>query len=248
MVLEVCLDSLDSALAAQEGGADRIELCSSLAEGGLTPSLGFLETVRQHLSIPIQVMIRPRGGDFCYSELELEVMQRDIEYAKKAGADGVVFGLLNPDGTIAVEATRNLLVLAHPLSVTFHRAFDLTRDPLEALQVLMDLGVNRVLTSGQAASAFEGLELISRLLETAQGQIVIMPGGGVEKYLKAILKTGLQEIHLSGRTKQESPMQFRRGGVSMGSDSAEYSRLITDATRIRQIKKEMVEFSKSIML
>lgn len=239
MVLEVCVDSLDSALAAQAGGADRIELCSSLAEGGLTPSLGFLQVVRKHLSIPIMVMIRPRGGDFCYSEVELEAMQQDIQHAKQAGADGVVFGVLNTDGTIAVKATKALIKLAQPLNVTFHRAFDLTRDPLEALQTLMDLGFERVLTSGQAANAFEGLELISRLLEKAGENIIVMPGGRVEAHLEAILKTGVREVHLSGRTRQESPMQFRRTGITMGLDSAEYTRFVSDSERIRQIKKAM---------
>lgn len=248
MMLEVCVDSLDSALAAQEGGADRIELCSSLAEGGLTPSLGLLEEARSQLHIPIHAMLRPRGGDFCYSPPELMAMQRDLEHFKQAGADGVVLGILEPDGTIAQAATQKLLEQARPLSVTFHRAFDLTRDPFEALEVLLALGVDRLLTSGQAATALEGLGLIRQLLEAAQNRMAIMPGGGVEASLKAILQTGVQEVHLSARSQQESPMRFRRNQVAMGSDSSEYTRLVADAERIRGIKKTILEFSKPILL
>lgn len=232
MLLEICVDSLDSALAAQAGGADRIELCSALSEGGLTPSLGLLETVREHLVIPIQVMIRPRGGDFCYSDLEFRAMRRDIELAKAAGADGVVFGLLQPDGRVDIERTRALLEAARPMSITFHRAFDLTSDPFIALETLIGLGVDRLLTSGQAATAYEGLDLIARLVTRADQRIKIMPGGGVEAHVGEIIEaSGVSEVHCSAR----SPVPSRHPGVSLVGPT----RLVADQGRIRRLKRLM---------
>src|SRR5512146_3272836 len=149
MIYEVCVDSVEGAVAAQQGGAQRVELCDNLVEGGTTPSLGMIRLTRQHIAIALNVIIRPRGGDFFYSPLEFEVMRQDILAAKEAGADGVVIGLLLPDGRVDVERTRALAALARPLSVTFHRAIDLCRDPAEALEELAGLGVDRILTSGR---------------------------------------------------------------------------------------------------
>lgn len=233
--LEVPVDSLESALAARDGGADRIELCGALSEGGLTPSLGLIEAARAHLSIPIHVMIRPRAGDFCYSELELVAMRRDVQLAQNAGCNGVVFGFLNTDGSIDADRTKLLLDAARPLSVTFHRAFDLTPDPLEALQTLIELGADRVLTSGQAGAALEGVDLISELVKAARGRIIVMPGGGVEQGLEEIVqKSGVREVHLSARKTLRSPVQTQTAlEGSLGT------RQIADGKRIAQIKSRL---------
>lgn len=160
-ILEVCVDSVASAIAAQEGGADRVELCANLNEDGTTPSVGMIEVARKNLVIGLQVLIRPRDGNFCYSDLEFETMKKDIAVAHTLGADGVVIGLLNADGMIAFEWTRQLVALARPLSVTFHRAFDVVTGPLKTLEALVDLGIDRVLTAGQAKTALAGLSLLT---------------------------------------------------------------------------------------
>ena len=162
-LLEVCVDSAESAIAAQAGGAARVELCDNLLEGGTTPSAGTIELARKHLNIAMNVIIRPRGGDFDYSDLEFEIMQRDIQVARERGADGVVIGILKPNGTIDKTRTCRLIALARPMSVTFHKAFDVTRDPFEALDTLIEVGVDRVLTSGQEASVIEGLGVVKEL-------------------------------------------------------------------------------------
>jgi copper homeostasis protein len=218
LVFEVCVESLESAIAAERGGADRVELCSDLLEGGLTPSYGLLKAARQALAIRIMTMIRPRGGDFCYSEAELHVMREDLAMAKDLGADGIVFGMLNPEGTIDREATRALLQLARPLPVTFHRAFDMTRDPFEALDTLIDLGVDRVLTSGQEPTVLEGLDLIAALVRRANGRIIVMPGGGItERTIGRIVPAApVREIHFGGGDSVESRMRYRNPRVFMG--------------------------------
>lgn len=238
LVIEVCVDSVESALAAQEGGADRVELCDNLIEGGTTPSVGTMELARQHLTIGLNVMIRPRGGDFCYSDVEFQVMRIDVQAAKQSGADGVVFGILKPDGEIDKERTRELVELARPMSVTFHRAFDMTRDPYEALQDLIDLGIDRVLTSGQENSVLEGLELIADLVQGAAGRIVVMPGGGItERNINMIIAaTHAREAHVLGTMSVESPMLYRNMRPFMGGElrPPEFSRSVTDPNRIRQ--------------
>jgi copper homeostasis protein len=197
LLLEVCVDSVESAIAAQKGGAGRIELCANIASGGITPSAGMITAVRTCLSIGLHVMIRPRGGDFCYSPAEFSVMQRDIIAAKKFGADGVVFGILNSSGSVDVGRTRSLANLAHPLSVTFHRAFDAATDPLRALEEIISIGINRILTSGQAATAVKGVGLIGKLIRQAGPRIIIMPGSGVtEKNVQSIIgRAAVSEIH-----------------------------------------------------
>jgi copper homeostasis protein len=239
LVIEVCVGTVDSALAAQEGGANRVELCDNLLEGGTTPSAGAIALARKHLSIDMNVIIRPRGGDFYYSDLEFAIMQHDIEVAKQHGANGVVIGLLTADGDIDVERTRALVEQARPLSVTFHRAFDMTRDPFAALETLIDLGIDRVLTTGQEDSVIEGLDLVAELVERAAGRIIVMPGGGNERNMaKIVERTGAKEVHVTGTTVLDSPMRFRRTHVFMsgGLHVPEYSREITDPARIRQIR------------
>jgi copper homeostasis protein len=241
LLIEVCVDSLESALAAQAGGADRIELCDNLLEGGTTPSAGTLAIARQRLTIDIMMMIRPRGGDFCYTDAEFESMKYDIGIAKQLGANGVVFGLLNPDGTIDVERTRTLVELARPLSVTFHRAFDVSRDPYGALDALIALGVNRLLTSGQEPSVLEGLELIIELIQRANHRIIIMPGCGftTRNIGKIVAQCGAREVHVTGFAPIESPMQFRNDRVFMGGElrPLEYTRMVTDAEKVKALRE-----------
>lgn len=241
LVIEVCVDSVESAIAAQRGGADRVELCDNLLEGGTTPSAGAIALARRTLDIKLHVIIRPRGGDFCYSEVELAVMEHDIAVAKQLGADGVVIGVLRPDGTVDKARTQALIEQARPLSVTFHRAFDMTRDPYEALEDLIDLGVDRILTSGQAASALEGIDLIAELVRRAGKRIIIMPGGGADRGVgKLVARTGAREIHVTGAVGMESAMQFRNPHVFMGGAlrPPEYLRFLTDADKIRRLRQE----------
>jgi copper homeostasis protein len=218
ITFEVCVDSIESAVAAAEGGADRVELCSSLIEGGLTPSFGTLTVARRSVGIGIMAMIRPRGGDFCYSDTEFASMEEDLEEAKKAGADGLVLGLLNPDGTVDRERTGALIQRARPLPVTFHRAFDMTRDPFEALDTLIALGVERVLTSGQEATVVEGLELIAELVSRASGRIAVMPGGGItdRNVGRVIARTLAREIHFACSAPSDGRMRHRNTRVFMG--------------------------------
>jgi len=231
LTFEVCVDSAEAALAAQEGGADRVELCSDLLEGGLTPTHGTLKVARERLRIKIMSMVRPRGGDFCYSDVEFAVMREDLLAAKALGADGLVFGLLQPDGTIDRDRTRELVDLARPLPVTFHRAFDMTRDPFEALDTLVALGVERVLTSGQEPSVVEGLGLIGELAARASGRIIVMPGGGItaRNVARVVAETGVKEVHFATLEPREGRMVHRNPRVFMGGTlrPPEYARDVT---------------------
>ncbi len=226
-------------MAAQQGGAARVELCDNLIVGGTTPSAGTLELARKHLHIALNVIIRPRGGDFFYSDIEFEIMQRDIEIAKQLGVDGVVIGILKPNGTIDKARTRDLVQRARPMSVTFHKAFDMTRDPFAALDTLIELGVNRVLTSGQEASVSEGIEVVRALVKRAGKKIIIMPGGKISaRNIQTILqKTGAREFHSTAWREQQSAMEFRNPRVFMGGAfrPPEYTRNFTDAERVRQM-------------
>ncbi len=239
VLVEACVDSIDSAIVAEAGGAQRVELCAALSEGGLTPSAGTIAVTGQRVTIGVQVMIRPRGGDFLYSETEFASMCRDVEMAKRLGAGGVVFGLLTPDGSIDVERTRQLAEQARPMSATFHRAFDMASDPKQALDTLIDLGIDRVLTSGQEATAVEGIDLLRDLVTQAGDRIVVMPGGGIdETSLKKILETtGAREIHVTGTKTVESRMTFQNPRCFMGSEPgpSEFSTTVTDADRIRTL-------------
>ncbi|XP_036592270.1 copper homeostasis protein cutC homolog isoform X1 [Trichosurus vulpecula] len=238
-LMEVCVDSVESAINAERGGAGRIELCSGLLEGGTTPSMGVLQVVKQCIQIPVFVMIRPRGGDFLYSDREVEVMKADIRLAKLYGADGLVFGALTEDGRVDSELCMALLSTCRPLPVTFHRAFDMVQDPVVALETLLTLGFERVLTSGCDSSALEGLPVIKQLVEQAKGKIVVMPGGGItERNLQRILEgSGATEFHCSARSARDSGMRFRNTSVTMGASlsSSEYSSKITDVAKVRTL-------------
>lgn len=235
-ILEVCAGSLHSALAAQEGGAYRIELCDNLYEGGTTPSIGTIELARVKLSIKLHVIIRPRGGDFLYSDLEYVIIKRDVERCRNSRVDGVVIGFLKSDGRVDIERTREIVELARPMSVTFHRAFDMSRDPFEALEDLKIAGVDRILTSGQKNHAPDGADLIARLVRQSAGKVVIMPGGGLNEHniSEFSVKVNASEYHATLRHKVESGMEFRRNDVFMGGLPAipEFSILETDTQRV----------------
>jgi len=241
ILFEACVDSLESSIAAQEGGADRVELCADLLEGGTTPSAGTIDLVCKKVNIPVMVMIRPRGGDFCYSNYEFEIMKRDVELVKQYGISGVVFGILNEDGTIDKARIKELIQLARPLKITFHRAFDMTRDPLEALDDLIELGIERVLTSGQEITAVDGIETLKRLVERSGNKIIIMPCSGINENnaAKIISDCGVKEIHASARTRKESRMKFRNSKTTMSNSKnrSEYELMVTSAERIRAIKR-----------
>lgn len=241
ITIEVCVDSVESALAAEAGGADRIELCQGLCEGGLTPSAGLLLTVRERVKIPIAVMIRPRGADFCYSDAEFEVMRSDLQFVKQAGADMIVLGLLMPDGSIDVARTKELVALARPLPVTFHRAFDMGRDAEQALEDLVGLGVERVLTSGLERNVVEGLDTIVALMQQARGRIIIVPGGGIseQNVAQILTATGAKEFHVSASATQESAMTFRNPHVIMGRGTVppEYSFTRASEARVRAFRE-----------
>lgn len=213
------MDGVAGALAAQQAGADRVELCSALSEGGLTPSIGLIETVRAESTIDVNVLIRPRGGDFTYSRHEIRTMLRDIEVAAGLGIHGVVVGVLTVDGDVDVAVCRELMSAAGGLSVTFHRAFDMTRRPLEALEAVVDLGVDRVLTSGRESSALQGAPLIAELVAAAAGRVIVMAGGGITEHNVAQVRrlAGVDEVHFSARTTVDRSVQYDNPRVAMST-------------------------------
>ncbi len=238
VLVEACANSLTSALAAQAGGAARVELCAALIEGGVTPSAAVIELARQQLNIRLHVLIRPRGGDFCYDDTEVAVMTRDIEFCRSVGVDGVVIGMLAPDGSVDVERTRALVAAARPMQVTFHRAFDMAADADRALDDVLALGVERLLTSGQRGSAFEGRGLIAELVRRAGARLIVMPGAGIHEgnVRELVEATGVREVHLSGQSKIASRMIYRNPHVFMGVPGLpEYEIGVTDAGKIRRV-------------
>jgi copper homeostasis protein len=236
---EVCVDSTEGILAAQEAGAERVELCCALFEGGLTPSAGMIETARATSFIDVNVLIRPRGGDFIYDRHEVRAMLRDIEIAAQFGVHGVVLGALTEDGDVDLAVCQQLMKAAAGLSVTFHRAFDMTRHPFEALETVIGLGVDRLLTSGQESSALEGAPLIDQLVRAAADRITVMPGGGITaRNVGRILDlTGAHEIHFSARASVASPARYRNSRVAMGGAlrTEEYTRRATSRSAIESV-------------
>lgn len=237
--LEICVDSAVSALNAQSAGADRIELCDNLSEGGTTPGYGMIISARNNLSIGIHVLIRPRGGDFLYSDTEYDIMRRDIELCGENGIDGIVTGILLPDGTIDVERTARLIEFAYPMTATFHRAFDMCADPVRGIEDVIATGASRLLTSGQQNKALDAVELIRQLVIQAGERLIVMPGGGIDETNAAqiITATKAKELHLTGRMEIDSEMIFRRQGISMGSlpGNPEFKRKIADPEKIKKI-------------
>jgi copper homeostasis protein len=242
MNLEICIDSVESAIAAERGGAQRVELCADLLEGGITPGAGMIASVRSHISIQLFVMIRPRGGDFCYTDLEFEVMKQEIRHARKLGADGIVLGLLAHEACIDLPRTRQLVELAGPLPVTFHRAIDMTPDLDAAVEDVIATGATRILTSGGAPDATSGMNQIARMVGIAKGRIIIMPGGGVSpETVEAIAKcTGATEFHSSARIATPSPVRFRKEGIAMGDvDGREFERFATSEESVRSLVRAL---------
>jgi copper homeostasis protein len=237
--VEICVDSVESAIVAQTAGASRVELCDNLTEGGTTPSNGTIISARRNLDIGLNVIIRPRGGDFLYSSLDYDIMRRDIEICGEAGADGIVIGLLRAEGTIDVERTAKLIELAYPMEVTFHRAFDMISEPFSGLEDVIASGAKRILTSGQKNQAPDGSELIKQLADRALNRIIIMPGGGINIFnIEKIARiTGACEFHFTGRKTIDSFMTYRKEGISMGGHPGiqEYSRKVADESTIRGI-------------
>ncbi|KAJ3409372.1 hypothetical protein CcCBS67573_g01343 [Chytriomyces confervae] len=244
MLLEVCVESVEPALAAVANGANRIELCASLAvEGGITPSHGLIAIAVSRIQAPIMVMIRPRSGDFCYTDTEFEAMKLDIVACKQLNASGVVFGILTPDGRVDVPRMKTLLDLSHPMQVTFHRAFDVARDPFEALEDIIQLGgIQRILTSGQSQNVVAGLDTLLALVKQAGSRISIMPGSGVSLVNLDRIVTALpvKEIHMSLMKSVDSPMEYRNGNVNMGSfGRSEYSRVSIDADGVAVVVSKL---------
>lgn len=236
MLLEICVFNTATAVAAEKAGADRIELCENYANGGTTPSYGYLKTVREKLSIPVFPMIRPRGGDYFHSPDEIEIIRKDILLCKELGFEGVVFGLLKQDGSIDRENTARLAEVAYPLEVTFHRAFDRCVRPYEALETIIDCGCNRILTSGQEPKVTEGLEMVKQLVHQANGRIIIMPGSGLNSSNVAsiIASTGVSEVHTSARIRVPSTTLYRNDKIPEDFDLD-----FTDAEEIRKIKAQL---------
>ncbi len=216
MKLEIIAFNLESCLSAQEAGADRIELCNNPSEGGTTPSYGFIKAARNALKIELYTMIRPRGGDFLYSESEYEVMKTDIETCKKLGCDGVVLGMLTPGGKVDKERCKNLVGYAYPLGVTFHRAFDRASNAVEALEDTIDIGCERILTSGLKPTAVDGQQLIKELIVHAGERIIIMPGSGVtsSNIISLAENTGAVEFHSSAGMQKESEMKYTNDAMN----------------------------------
>lgn len=242
ILIEACVDTVHSARAAEAGGADRIELCDNLVEGGTTPSAGMIEECVARLGIPVFVIIRPRGGDFLYSSSEITVMLRDIVHARRLGVKGIVTGALERDAGVSGSALSELLIAASPLPVTFHRAFDACRDPRAALETLVELGVSRILTSGQAATALEGATAIAASVEQAAGRIGIIAGGGINEddVGEVIRIAGVSEVHIRGTVPVASAMEWRRDGLSLVKPVLERDvRAVTDAERVRAVRERV---------
>lgn len=240
MVLEICVESVESAIAAEKGGAQRVELCSSLGEGGITPSAGLIQSVRSSIGIELFVMIRPRGGDFFYTDLEFNTMRYDIRGAKSLGADGVVLGLLQSDGQVDGQRTRQLVELAHPMQITFHRAFDMSANLEASLAQIVDTGAHRILTSGGLETVSEGAERIARLIQAAEGRIRVMVGSGIrpENIRSIALRTGATEFHCSLRTRIDGPVTFRNHRVKLGKTAEdEFARFVTLESSVRDLRR-----------
>jgi len=229
---------LDSAVTAESAGADRVELCANLLEGGVTPSAGLIEEVRRSVSLKLHVMIRPRGGDFSYTDSELRVMERDITAAKQLGADAVVLGLLDANGAVDASKTARLLELARPMKVTFHRAIDMSRNPLKSLETLIALGVDYVLTSGAQQTAIEGAANIARMVRAARGRIAVMAGSGIDarNVRSLIAQTGVTQIHVGLSETVPGPMKYRNNRISMGrAQGREYARFRVSKHRLEKL-------------
>ncbi|BAX82027.1 copper homeostasis protein CutC [Labilibaculum antarcticum] len=238
-LLEICCYSVQSAIIAEQSGADRIELCAGVHEGGTTPSASCIKMAKELVRIPVHVIVRSRGADFCYSDIEFECMKLDIKYCKEVGVDGVVSGVLLSDGSIDVERTKELIDLAKPMNFTFHRAFDMVKDHFKALEELIEIGADRILTSGGEQTAVLGQDLLKDLVEKASGRIVIMPGSGIshENILSLKKHTGAEEFHCSAKSLVRGKMEYQNPKIAMGGEEKvpEFEFYEADSQKIRKI-------------
>ena len=243
VLLEICCGSIDDAIEADKGGADRVELCSALFLGGLTPSVGTIQEAKRRLKIPIMVMVRPRSGGFCYTEAEMATMERDAEAAIENGADGVVFGILQSDGRIDLARCRRIRRLIGKRQAVFHRAFDVTPDPFEALEQLVDLSITRILTSGQKDSVPEGVGLIKELVQRAADRIEILPGGGIQDWNleEMIERTGCRQVHLTATKTASDWSTQARPEITFGGalHPPENRYLMTDAKLVQALSARL---------
>ncbi|BCG09070.1 copper homeostasis protein CutC [Buttiauxella agrestis] len=241
-LLEICCYGIDCAVTAQQAGADRIELCAAPKEGGLTPSAGVLRKVKERVSIPVHPIIRPRGGDFCYTDAEFDTMLEDIAFVRELGYPGLVIGMLDGEGHIDMPRMKRVMDQAQGMAVTFHRAFDMCHNPHQALEQLTDLGVARILTSGQQQNAETGLSLLRELKQHSRAPI-IMAGAGVRlSNLKKFVEAGIDEMHSSAGQSVPSPMRYRKAGVSMSADAEadEFNRYCVDGDVVAAMKTVLV--------
>lgn len=245
LTFEICTDSLETAIAAQYNKISQIELCASLSEGGISPSYSLMINVCSATTLPVNVMIRPRGGDFLYSEEEFNLMKSDVYHARKAGASGVVFGILRSDGTIDRERCLELKALCDPMKVTFHRAFDMTSEPFFALEEIIAIGCTTLLTSGQMQTAEDGLELIRELVKRAGNRIQIMAGSGVNADNVVLLhEAGVNAFHFTARKKIDGNMKFRNAAFqksTIGKTNDEYGIFVFDEIKVQNILSALGE-------
>lgn len=235
-ILETCVDCVESALAAKKGGASRVELCSDLVIGGVSPSLPLFRQIRRYTGLKIRVLLRPRYGDYCYDRYECDELNEEIGIFREAGADGVVVGILNPDGTLNTEQLARFKETAGAMEIALHRAFDVCSDPFTAMEQVIELGYDTILTSGQEPTAWEGRDMLKALHEKSRGRIEILAAGGIgrEPIEKLVPYTGISSYHMSGKTDVESAMTFRKPGASMGlPERDEYKLVRTDSARVR---------------
>ena len=245
--LEICVNSIHSALAAQEGGASRVELCDNMAEGGTTPSAGMVTRCKKLLNIPVFPIIRPRGGDFLYSEEEFQVMKQDISFCKEAGCEGVVIGILRADGTIDIDRCAELIALARPMEVTFHRAFDRCNDLEKGLEDIISLGCERVLTSGGEASAIEAITQLTQLVKQADGRISIMPGSGIieDNISTLAVQTGAKQFHSTAKATTFSAMLYKGAG-KLAHHDGDFPLLQTSEEKVYKMKQILVGLSHKV--